>query len=155
MDCYRRDWLKSDLSVDFISFGISKQSEIVEETEKLGRQIGIVGDLRVGIFVERSSNLFAVTLREVDDVGAGGRKVNQRPCTSLPQLRVYALLLLCTNQYYYCCQHTHKYKEKRLSHLHRDRLEELQAAASSSLGGCVQRVCETQCNAHYSLFLLS
>lgn len=37
MDCYRRDWLKSDLSVDFISFGISKQSEIVEETEKLGR----------------------------------------------------------------------------------------------------------------------
>lgn len=96
MDCYRRDWLKSDLSVDFISFGISKQSEIVEETEKLGRQIGIVGDLRVGIFVERSSNLFAVTLREVDDVRAGGRKLNQRPRTSVPQLRLYAALLLHT-----------------------------------------------------------
>ena len=101
------------------------QSEIVKETEQLGGEIGIVRNLRVDIFLERCSNLkktrmrnsegleierendrvylFAVTLREVYDVCGGGRKIHQRPCTSLPQLRVYAPLL---------CNQTHRYQEE-------------------------------------------
>jgi len=33
------------------------QSEIVKETEQLRREIGIVGNLSVNIFLERCSNL--------------------------------------------------------------------------------------------------
>jgi len=37
--------------------GTYMQSEIVKETEQLRREIGIVGNLSVNIFLERCSNL--------------------------------------------------------------------------------------------------
>lgn len=56
-------------------------------------------------------NLFAVALREVDDVGPSRRQVHQRAGASLPQLRIYHALLLSAT----CCHVQHRSLSDRRS----------------------------------------
>ena len=55
----------------------------MKHTNEHRREIRVAGDV-VSVFLHRRSNLFAVTLREVDNEAADGRQRDHRTSTGMP-----------------------------------------------------------------------